>query len=374
MLKHKPVMSRRFNNFNDLRHVVEHEEECTQYNHIPMEIIFQDDEYINNQYKFNTQGIKALCGATEVNGLFNAMDAVEEPHMSSTFLNTLINQDDIRNKLAGKRLVIVGDTIVGVVGSRYMPYSNRQFLDDLFKDNNNQTLALERATLTCTKMTANFVEQHQGFKMKDGEDYTKIGISVKNDGIGYVPVSSKIWTLRPKCLNGMMHLVDKGISYAKHTGIEEAMRSKLDRIITLAKDQYEVIQERVKTLTQVPYTNTTAKTFLQLQAPFDIIPEVKKQRLYNPKKKYADVLAHQKDLDRSIKVLDDIPTTYGGPHTLELWNSGYRDKHSMYDYVEAFTEHAQKRDEETQLEIEAGAGILTAWVNDHKEELGYLPF
>ena len=46
----------------------------------------------------------------------------------------------------------------------------------------------------------------------------------------------------------------------------------------------------------------------------------------------------------------------------------------MYDYVEAFTEHAQKRDEETQLEIEAGAGILTAWVNDHKEDLGYLPF
>ena len=46
----------------------------------------------------------------------------------------------------------------------------------------------------------------------------------------------------------------------------------------------------------------------------------------------------------------------------------------MYEWVEAFTEHAQTLPAEVQLEVEQGAGALTAWISDHKEQLGYLPF
>ena len=120
-------------------------------------------------------------------------------------------QDNIRKELASKRFVTIEDEIVGVVGSRYLPYSNRQFLDDLFADNKNETLTLSRASTSNTKMVASFVEEHKGFQMKDGEDFTKIGISVKNSGVGNEKVRSTIWTLRPQCLNGMVHLIDKGI-------------------------------------------------------------------------------------------------------------------------------------------------------------------
>ena len=142
-------------------------------------------------------------------------------------------------------------------------------------------------------------------------------------------------------------------------------------MITLAKDQYEVIKERVKLLTQIPYANDTAKTFLQLEAPVDIIPQLRKEKLYNPKKKHVDVKAHNEDLNRSIKILDEVPQTYGGIHTDAVWNSVYRDKNSMYDYVESFTEYAQTCDAQTQEEIEEDAGKLISWISNNKLHLGY---
>jgi len=374
MLKHKPIETQTYSSFEHLKHNVALEEDQTSYTHVPMEIIFEDDQWINNQYTFNTHGIKALCQATNVNGLFSTMEAMEHPHMSSTFLNKLFDQQSIKNELASKRLVVIDGTIVGVVGSRYLPYSNSQFLDDLFRDDKNDSLELERAVVTNTKMTANFAERSMGFKMKEGEDFTKIGISVRNSGVGDTKVGTNIFTLRPKCLNGMMHYVNKGSTSTKHTGMADLMKYKLDQIITLAKDQYEVVKERVQTLTQIPYTNTTADTFLKLEAPVDILPQLKRDKLWTPKKKFSDVNTHHEDLSRSKKILDEVPTKYGGAHTLAVWNSVYRDQNSMYEWVEAFTEHAQTLPAEVQLEVEQGAGELTAWISDHKEELGYLPF
>ena len=374
MLKHKPIETQTYSSFEHLKHNVALEEDQTSYTHVPMEIIFEDDQWINNQYTFNTHGIKALCQATNVNGLFSTMEAMEHPHMSSTFLNKLFDQQSIKNELASKRLVVIDGTIVGVVGSRYLPYSNSQFLDDLFRDDKNESLELERAVVTNTKMTANFAERSMGFKMKEGEDFTKIGISVRNSGVGDTKVGTNIFTLRPKCLNGMMHYVNKGSTSTKHTGMADLMKYKLDQIITLAKDQYEVVKERVQTLTQIPYTNTTADTFLKLEAPVDILPQLKRDKLWTPKKKFSDVNTHHEDLSRSKKILDEVPTKYGGAHTLAVWNSVYRDQNSMYEWVEAFTEHAQTLPAEVQLEVEQGAGALTAWISDHKEDLGYLPF
>ena len=374
MLKHKPIETQTYSSFEHLKHNVALEEDQTSYRHVPMEIIFEDDQWINNQYTFNTHGIKALCQATNVNGLFSTMEAMEHPHMSSTFLNKLFAQQSIKNELASKRLVVNDGTIVGVVGSRYLPYSNSQFLDDLFRDNKNESLELERATVTNTKMTANFVEKRMGFKMKEGEDFTKIGISVRNSGVGDTKVGTDIFTLRPKCLNGMMHYVNKGSTSTKHTGMADLMKYKLDQIITLAKDQYEVIKDRVQALTQIPYTNSTADTFLKLQAPVEILPQLRKAKLWTPKKKFSDVTTHQEDLTRSIQILNEVPTKYGGVHTLAVWNSTFRDQNSMYEWVEAFTEHAQTLPAEVQLEVEQRAGELTAWISDHKEQLGYLPF
>ena len=374
MLKHKPIETQTYSSFEHLKHNVALEADQTSYTPVPMEIIFEDDQWINNKYNFNTHGIKALCQATNVNGLFNTMEALEHPHMSSTFLNKLFDQQSIKNELASKRLVVNDGTIVGVVGSRYLPYSNSQFLEDLFRDNKNNSLELERAVVTNTKMTANFVEKHMGFKTKDGEDFTKIGLSFKNSGVGNAMIDGKLFSLRPQCLNGMMHSLNIAFTSAKHTGMADVMKYKLDKIITLAKDQYEVVKDRVQTLTQIPYTNTTADTFLKLEAPVDILPQLKRDKLWTPKKKFSDVNTHHEDLSRSKKILDEVPTKYGGVHTLAVWNSVYRDQNSMYDRVEAFTEHAQTLPAEVQLEVEQGAGELTAWISDHKEQLGYLPF
>ena len=50
------------------------EEDKTSYDPVPSSIVFEDDQWINNKYNFNTHGIKALCQATSVNGLFSRKD------------------------------------------------------------------------------------------------------------------------------------------------------------------------------------------------------------------------------------------------------------------------------------------------------------
>jgi len=365
MLDYNPIKVKKYKDYNILQEDVRIEEETTSYIPIPLYINFSDDKYINDKWTFNENGLKSLCQYTDIYGLFSAMNASEEPELASIYLNKIMLQENIKKKLENKRFVVSGNEVIGVVGSRYTPYSNRQFLEDLPTDNMEMT----RAVISNSKMTVSFTELFKGFFLRGGTDKTEIGQTFKSSHTGDSSFKSSIWSLRTKCTNGMMHRSDISNMRANHTGGYDNMKSRLDNIVELARDQYEVVKERIETLLSIPYTNYTADRLLQHNAPINIIPDLKEKKLWNKSKKFKTPEDSVNDLKRSISIVDDIPQKYGGIHTHEIWNSSYRNKRSIYDFVEAFTEHAQTCDPQTQIEIEEDAGHLTSWIAKHKEKL-----
>tara|TARA_R100000687_G_scaffold69988_1_gene59509 strand:+ start:390 stop:1493 length:1104 start_codon:yes stop_codon:yes gene_type:complete len=365
MLNYNPIKVTKYEDYNVLREAVEVEDDVTSYVPVPHFLTFKDDKWINNQWTFNENGLKSLLSATGIYGLFSAMNASEEPTQASNYLNRIMLQEDIKKKFDNKRLVVSDGEVIGIVGSRYNPYSNRQFLDDLpIKDMN-----MTRAVISNSKMTVSFTELFNGFHLRGGDDRTEIGQTFKNSWVGDSSLKSFIWTLRTVCTNGMMHRSDVSNMRAYHTGSFGSMKTKLDEIIELAKDQYKVIKGRIETLLEIPYTKDTADRLLWNKAPINIISDLKEKKLWNTDKKFNDAEESLEDLKRSIAIVDHIPMRYGGEHTHRIWNSSFREKRSMYDFVEAFTEHAQTCDPQTQIEIEEDAGHLTSWIAKHKEKL-----
>jgi len=365
MLDYNPIKVTRYEDYNVLKQDVEVEEETTSYVPVPLYIDFKEDKYINDKWTFNENGLKSLCTATGIYGLFSTMNASEEPELASKYLNRIMLQEDIKKKLENKRFVLSGNEVIGVVGSRYTPYSNRQFLEDLPTDNMKMT----RGVISNSKMTVSFTELFKGFFLKGGTDKTEIGQTFRSSHVGDSSFKSFIWSLRTECTNGMMHKSDISNMRAYHTGGYDNMKTRLDNIIELARDQYEVVKGRIETLLDIPYTNHTADRLLWHNAPINIIPDLKENKLWNRAKKFNTPEDSVDDLKRSIQVVDGIPMRYGGEHTHKIWNSPFRDKRSMYDFVETFTEHAQTCNAQTQVEIEEDAGYLTSWINKNKEVL-----
>lgn len=373
MLDYNQIKVTKYEDYNELRQAVELEEEVTSYIPVPHFLTFNEDKYVNDKWTFNENGLKSLLSATGIYGLFSAMNASEEPQRASSYLNFIMLQDNIRKNLENKRLVVSDNEIIGVVGSRYNPYSNRQFLHDLSCDYSQDQMQLTRAVISNTKMTASFVESYEGFHLKGGTDKTDIGQTFKNSWVGDSSLKSFIWTLRLICTNGAMHKSEVSNMRANHTGDKDSMKYKLNNIIELARDQYEVVKERIETLLEIPYTDHTADRLLWNNAPLSIIPDLKDKKLWNQEKRFSIPEESVEDLKRSIKIVDNIPLSspygYGGIHSSSVWGSSFREKRSMYDFVESFTEHAQTCNAQTQVEIEEDAGNLTAWIAKNKKVL-----
>ena len=369
MLDYKPISVTKYTDYNELKEAVEIEEEVTNYVPVPDSIHFDDDKYINDRWTFNENGLKSLFSATGIYGLFSTMKASDEPLLASGYLNHIMNQESTKKRLESKRLVISNGDVIGIVGSRYNPYSNRQFLDDLDFTRCNNNMELTKAVISNTKMTASFIEQFKGFYLKGGTDRTDIGQTFKNSWVGDSGLKSLVWALRAICTNGAMHRSEISNMRAYHTGDHGSMKSKLENIIELARDQYEVVKQRIETLLEIPYSDHTADRLLWNNAPINIIPDMKEDKLWNKTKKFGTPEDSVEELNRSINIVDGIPMKYGGVHTKAVWDSGYREKRSIYDFVEAFTEHAQTCNAQTQEEIEEDAGTLTSWIAKNKEVL-----
>ena len=375
MLNCVPTEVNKFSNINDLKDYVENEEVSTKYVDMPQNLHFEegDNMIVGDRYQhwnFNESGIKALFNATDVHGLYSTMTATKVGNTASYFLNTLFREDHIKNRLKNKRLVVSNDEIIGVVGSRYNPYSNRQFLDDLKPE--TKGMELSRAVVSNTKMTASFNDKYYGFKLKGGKDKIEIGQTIVNSGIGDRALAFKLWLLSLICGNGMTIRSNLSELRAVHSGYDSLKPKMLDMMAN-SRNQYKAIRERIETLLEIPYTDHTADRLLWNKAPINIIPDLKKKKLWNPDKKFSDPDESVKDLERSINIVNNIPREspygYGGEHTQRVWESSYRDQKSMFHFVGAFTEHAQTCDPETQIDIEEKAGVLTNWIAKHKEKL-----
>jgi hypothetical protein len=375
MLEIQPTHSQRFGNLDSLRDYVQDEHDNTRYVPIDTGLLqVNDDKHIYNGHdfcQFNEHGLKSLFTAMGVNGLFPCMMATEEPRVATDYLNKLLNQDKIREILSRKQLIIKNNQVIGVVSLQYNRYSNHRFLEDFVSHNETvNTIDFERGMVKNTKMFINWLDkEYTGIEIDGKLDRSRIGFYSGNSMVGDARISSALNAFDTLCTNGMKISLAISSMNIVHRG-SQGMKWRMWKMLEETKNQYKAVKERLETLLEIPFEDHTAERLLSSNAPLSIIPELKEKRLWHTKKKFESPEESVKDLKRSIGVVQNVPMQYGGSHTHNIWNSkDRRGKRSMYHYVGAFTEYAQKQSPDVQYQIEEEAGNLTSWIHKNKEVL-----
>ena len=372
MLELLPTVSTRFEDLDTLRDYAQDEHEYTKYVPIGNGVLtMNDDKYIYNGHDFlhfNEHGLKALFTAIGVNGLFPCMMATEEPNVSTDFINKLLKQDKIRQNLSNKQLIINNSQVIGVVSLQYNRYSNHKFLEDFISKNDTANeIEFERGMVKNTKMSLNWLDkEYTGVEIDGKLDRSRIGFYSGNSMVGDAPIDSALNAFDTLCTNGMKLKFNISSMRIVHRG-SMGMKWRMQKMLEETRNQYKAVKERLETLLEIPYEDHTAERLLSHNAPLSIIPELKEKKLWHTKKKFQSPEDSVKDLKRSIGVVQHSPIKYGGVHTHNIWESGYRKgKRSMYHFVGAFTEYAQTQNADIQYQIEEEAGDLTSWIHKNK--------
>ena len=372
MLEIQPTHNQRFNDLDTLRDYAQDEHEYTKYVPIGNGVLtMNDDKYIYNGHDFlhfNEHGLKALFTAIGVNGLFPCMMATEEPSVSTDFINKLLKQEKIRQNLSNKQLIINNAQVIGVVSLQYNRYSNHKFLEDFISKNETANeIDFERGMVKNTKMSLNWLDkEYTGIEIDGKLDRSRIGFYSGNSMVGDAPIDSSLSVFDTMCTNGMKLKFNVNTMRIVHRG-SGGMKWRMRKMLEETRNQYKAVKERLETLLEIPYEDHTAERLLSSNAPLSIIPELKEKKLWHTKKKFQSPEDSVRDLKRSIGVVQHSPIKYGGVHTHNIWESGYRQgKRSMYHFVGAFTEYAQTQNADIQYQIEEEAGDLTSWIHKNK--------
>lgn len=364
MLETAPVATHSFGDIDELEHFCDQEKRSIKYHDVDEfnGSYFEDDCRIGD-LTFNESGMQAFLQRMEAgSGLYDTLKKINRPGLSTQVINDLMVTDRASENLGRSRFVIDEslNEIIGMVGQRYQPLHNLDVVKNIVKD---KSLDFDNAVISNTRLSLSFLDKAEGMEMKshgqDGKDFIKFGSRILNDLIGRTAVKGSVFTQRMLCTNGMCHTSNLGSIRQIHVGDYERLTDRFGEIITLCKSEYEIIKDKFEKLASIEFKPSV---LAQLGCPVDILPDIKKERLWKPSS-----LLKGDDRTDAIKntsaYIDSIPEKFGGETTLAVWRSSYRPKKVMFDFIETFTENANSSDYEPmqKLEIQEKAGELVDW-------------
>ena len=310
-----------------------------------------------NGYEFTQDGIEALGRAIEAPSLpkvLNIHTTTEDS--ASWFFNDIMSEKDNYSLLKSKKLVVQDNTIIGVVGSKYTPYDNYNFLGDIYKTVPSDYKFID-GNIVGSKIRINFGSENSSFDVKGRADDKIIpGIQFRSSMVGDTVIGALVRLHRLICLNGMTITDNKSDARAYHVGND--LEYKLNQLMEITSLQLIMIHERIDRLIGIPFKNTPL-TLISNNAPFKILPDHKKLGMwFHPKKSYKNDLDRVNALHKSIEMIKNIPLRDTCPISKKMFQSSYKEP-MMFDFVESFTESAQRYSIEEQNLMEEEAGVLS---------------
>ena len=70
---------------------------------------------------------------------------------------------------------------------------------------------------------------------------------------------------------------------------------------------------------------------------------------------------------RNMKLIAEIPNLIGGVHSDKVFKSRYRDNASMFDFINVFTEEAKKYEPIQRIQIEKSTGEFADFIAKNKK-------
>jgi hypothetical protein len=334
----------------------------TEYIPIDYNSLYMNNYFTINGFDFTNDGIESISRAIEVPSLGKVLHtSTIDDDDAPNYFNSIMNTQDSKRKLKNKYLVVQDGTIIGTVGSKYKPYDNNQYLEDIHKILPSDYKFID-GNIVGSKIRVNFGSEYNSFDVKGRTDDKIIpGVQLRSSMVGDTVIGALVRLHRLVCLNGMSITDNKSDGRAYHVG--DDLKAKLDLLMERTSSSLKMVQERIDQLIGMPYVpKQTAKSLIKLNAPFKILPEHKKRGLwYNPKKKYKDISEHNSALDSSISMLDRTPLRDTCPISKRMFESPFKVP-MMFDFVESFTESAQRYSIEDQNLMEEEAGVLSTHI------------
>lgn len=355
---------------------------------------FLDDEFFgepNLPLKFNTNAFRSFCSLLGLR--MDTLELVERPHLVTDLLNDLISQLNVLGRIAKLDFIISGDTktIIGIVSQSYVSYGNRKFLEDissLLNSGTHRQLSILPSNQIGsfefisgywinTQTVLRFVSRIESGKISgkggEGDDVSKIGIQFKNSMVGDSAVIIDYFIHRLACANGMTVPAASSVSRVIHSGKKESFIERLTNSYGEVERTIGRAGNLIRSLMELqfdPFLLAKAKLSDRI---FDIIPGSRSciieqdeiRRL--PSKDRTE----QDELAREASIIAGIPKYYAGEFSSQIFQSRHRDKTTMFDFINVFTEYAKAQgpeNPEKKIEIEGKSGALADWIAKNKKK------
>lgn len=348
---------------------------------------FVDDEYLGDgdtMLRFNDRGIRALCRL--VGFRFDQLEKLETPSLATAVMNDLLQQQDIRSKLAEMEFVVDNRsmTVIGVVSESYVSYDNHRFLQDLqqFLDSvkGDEPSEFEEAYVVNTELTVRFcsTKRHGDITLLGGRgpDRSKLGMEFHNSMVGTSSVRVNFFLHRLVCANGMMVPAGESVSRIHHSGSPETFDKRLKHRFGELLRKLDSLKEMLQTLGAMPLQAERLVTNNEINKQlFEVIPATKrticdgeKLQLVYP----ANATTEQRNalrIEHDTKIAQLIPQYFGREHSKGVFGSNFRNTATVFDLINVFTEYAKSEPPSQRLEIEERSGKLAKYISDNKKKL-----
>ena len=199
------------------------------------------------------RGWAALCRSLACDP--GTVQRIGSPGVATQALNDAWNRNEER--MMGRRIVVDGWTVVGVVGSRYQTYTHGQLVevtDELLKSHGNNGWAgvgeawekigarreIARTIGTELRITLPLLRHERRMKVEGSggsrNDVSRVGVEARNGLSGESSVGVRPAVLRLVCANGMVRTAVDNKQRISHTGEQSKLDAEVRRILGTATD------------------------------------------------------------------------------------------------------------------------------------------
>jgi hypothetical protein len=275
-------------------------------------------------------------------------------------------------------------TIIGLVSSTYVTDSNSEFFQDITRFlealPDDQRLEFHEAYGVNTELTMRFTltKDHGTIQGRGGQgaDRSKVGLEFRNTMVGNSSVRINYFVHRLVCANGLMVPAAGAVNRIFHSGRRDTFNQRLERSFREVLRNVGKIQDLLSTLGALDFDPTSlARVRAVSDSVFDIIPGSKQVITTNENlflRYPADTPADERERlrrEHDAQIIGLIPKHFGGELSRKVFASHFRDKASLFDFVNVFTEHAKSKAPAQKLEIEERAGALAKYIADNARKL-----
>ena len=274
----------------------------------------------------------------------------------------------------GRRIVVDGSTVVGVVGSRYEAYPHlrlvgivnemlrglgwNQELDGVARGWAATGRQTEVGLAIGTELRINLPLQEYEHPTQiegaggPGSDVSWVGVELRNGLSGERAVGIRTLVVRLVCANGMRMPASDRKHRIRHVGGGERLDSELKRILGTAQDNLGSAIMQLESLgNRVFDPEALYKDPESIKLVRQILEDVPNGR------PWVRRIASARTNGHSGNVIDEMAHHLAGPLSGAVWRSAYRSNATWWDFVNIFTEAAHScgsLDERLRIEERSG--------------------